>query len=52
MRGGILICVCRPHDLILDPFAGSVSSRTASYNLSLELVRRDADIDPAYAELS
>ncbi len=28
----ILRRVCRPHDLILDPFAGSGSSRTAAYN--------------------
>jgi site-specific DNA-methyltransferase (adenine-specific) len=47
----ILRRVCRPHDLILDPFAGSGSSRTAACNLGLDLVWRGADIDPAYAEL-
>jgi hypothetical protein len=47
----ILRRVCRPHDLILDPFAGSASSRTAAYNLGLDLVWRGADIDSANAEL-
>jgi site-specific DNA-methyltransferase (adenine-specific) len=46
----ILRRVCRPHDLILDPFAGSGSSRTAAYNLGLDLVWRGCDIDPEYAE--
>ncbi len=42
--------VCRPGDTILDPFAGSGSSRTACENLGLDLVWKGADIDPQYAE--
>ncbi len=44
----ILRRVCRPGDLVLDPFSGSGSSRVACEKL--ELVFRGCDIDPAYAE--
>jgi hypothetical protein len=36
---------------VLDPFAGSGSSRVACANLKLDLVWKGADIDPAYAEV-
>ncbi len=42
--------VCRPGDLILDPFAGPGSSRVACENLAMDSVFRGCDIDPAYAE--
>ncbi len=44
----ILARVCRPGDLVLDPFAGSGSSREAAEKLGLEW--RGCDVDPAYAE--
>jgi DNA modification methylase len=46
----ILARVCRPGDLVLDPFAGSGTSRDAAY--SLGLAWRGCDIDPDYAEAS
>jgi DNA (cytosine-5)-methyltransferase 1 len=39
--------VCRPGDLVLDPFAGSASSRDAALELGCQW--RGCDIDPAYA---
>ena len=45
----ILRRVCRRGDTILDPFAGSGSSRVACENLGLGLQWKGADIDPAYA---
>jgi hypothetical protein len=39
--------VCRPGDLVLDPFAGSGVSRTVA--LELGLLWAGCDIDPAYA---
>lgn len=44
----ILARVCRPGDLVLDPFAGSGSSRVAAEKLGLAW--RGCDIDPARAE--
>jgi hypothetical protein len=44
----ILARVCRPGDLVLDPFAGSGASRDAAEELGLRWA--GADIDPAYAE--
>lgn len=44
----ILARVCRPGDLVLDPFAGSGSSRDAAGTLGLEW--RGCDIDPRFAE--
>jgi site-specific DNA-methyltransferase (adenine-specific) len=46
--GHILARVCRPGDLVLDPFAGSGSSRDAAEKL--DLVWRGCDIDPQFAE--
>jgi adenine-specific DNA-methyltransferase len=46
----VLARVCRRGDLILDPFAGSGSSRVAAEKLGLDLVWRGCDIDPQYAE--
>ena len=46
----ILARVCRRGDVVLDPFAGSGSSRVAAEKLSLDLVWRGCDIDPEYAE--
>jgi site-specific DNA-methyltransferase (adenine-specific) len=46
--GHILARVRRPGDLVLDPFAGSGSSRDAAQELGLEW--RGADIDPQFAE--
>jgi DNA modification methylase len=46
----VLARVCRRGDLVLDPFAGSGSSRVAAEKLGLDLVWRGADIDPQYAE--
>ena len=46
----ILKRVCRPGDLVIDPFAGSGSSRVACENLKLDLRWSGADIDPQYAE--
>lgn len=46
----ILRRVCQPHNLVIDPFAGSGSSRTACENLAMGLRWRGADIDPQYAE--
>lgn len=46
----ILRRVCRPGDLVLDPFAGSGSSRVAAEKLGLDLVWRGCDIDAAYTE--
>jgi DNA modification methylase len=42
--------VCRPGDLVLDPFAGSGVSRKVAGELGLEW--RGCDIDPAFAETS
>jgi len=44
----ILARVCRPGDLVLDPFAGSGSSRVAAKKLGLNW--RGCDIDPQFAE--
>jgi adenine-specific DNA-methyltransferase len=46
----ILARVCRRGDLVLDPFAGSGSSRVAAEKLGLDLVWRGCDIDPQFAE--
>jgi site-specific DNA-methyltransferase (adenine-specific) len=46
----ILRRVVRRGDTVLDPFAGSGSSRTACGNLDMGLRRSRCDIDPAYAE--
>jgi hypothetical protein len=46
----ILARVCRPGDLVLDPFAGSGSSRVAAEKLGL--LWRGCDIDPQFAETS
>jgi site-specific DNA-methyltransferase (adenine-specific) len=46
----ILRRVCRRGDLVLDPFAGSGSSRVAAGKLGLDLVWRGCDIDAAYTE--
>ena len=43
----ILARVCRPGDLVLDPFAGSASSRAAAVKLGLDW--RGCDIDPQLA---
>ena len=47
----ILARVGRPGDLVLDPFAGSGSSRVAAEKLGLELEWRGCDVDEAYAEV-
>lgn len=44
----VLRRVCRPGDLVIDPFAGSGASRDAA--LDLGLTWRGCDIDPTYAE--
>lgn len=44
----ILSRACRPGDLVLDPFAGSGSSRAAAEKL--DLVWRGCDIDPQFAD--
>jgi DNA modification methylase len=44
----ILARSCRPGDMVLDPFAGLASSRTAAEKLDLNW--RGADIDPQWAE--
>ena len=46
----ILGRVLRRGEVVLDPFAGSGSTRTACENLRLDLEFRGADVDPAYAE--
>jgi DNA methylase len=46
--GYILARVCRPGDLVLDPFAGSGSSQDAAQKLGLQW--RGCDIDPQFAE--
>jgi DNA methylase len=46
----ILRRVVRHGDTVLDPFAGSGSSRTACRNLDMGLRWSGCDIDPAYAE--
>jgi DNA modification methylase len=46
----ILARVCRRGDLVLDPFAGSGSSRVAAEKLGLDLAWKGCDIDPAFAE--
>jgi hypothetical protein len=46
----VLRRVCRSGDRVLDPFAGSGSSRTAAENLKLDIDWRGCDIDPEYAE--
>lgn len=43
----VLARACRPGDLVLDPFAGSGSSRDAALGLGLRW--RGCDIDPVYA---
>lgn len=48
--GHVLSRVCRPGDLVLDPFAGSGASRTAAQQLDIDLVWRGCDIDPVFAE--
>ena len=48
----ILARACRPGDLVLDPFAGSGSSRDAVAKLGLDLVWRGCDIDPQFAEVT
>lgn len=48
--GHILARVCRRGNLVLDPFAGSGSSRVAAEKLGLDLVWRGCDIDPQFAE--
>ena len=40
--------ICRPGDLVVDPFAGSGVSRTAAESLGLRW--EGCDIDPKYAE--
>jgi site-specific DNA-methyltransferase (adenine-specific) len=50
--GHILARVCRRGDLVLDPFAGSGSSRVATEKLGLDLVWKGCDIDPQFAETS
>lgn len=50
--GHILARVCRRGDLVLDPFAGSGSSRVAAEKLGLYLVWKGCDIDPQFAETS
>ena len=44
----ILALACRPGDLVLDPFAGSGSSRDAAAKLGLRW--RGCDIDPRFTE--
>src|SRR5215831_9679277 len=44
----ILARVCRPGDLVLDPFSGSGTSRDAARKL--DLAWRGCDIDPQFAE--
>jgi DNA modification methylase len=46
----ILARVCRPGDVILDPFAGSGTSRDAAEKLGLAW--RGCDIDPQFREAS
>jgi DNA modification methylase len=46
----ILARVCQPGDVVLDPFAGSGSTRVAAEKLNLDLVVRMCDIDPQWAE--
>jgi DNA modification methylase len=48
--GHILARVCRRGDPVLDPFAGSGSSRVAAEKLGLDLVWQGCDIDPQFAE--
>lgn len=48
----VLRRVCRRGDLVLDPFAGSGSSRVAAEKLGLDLVWKGCDIDPAFAEVA
>ena len=50
MLGHILARVCRRGDLVLDPFAGSGSSRVAAEKLGLDLDWEGCDIDPQFAE--
>ena len=42
--------VCRRGDTVLDPFAGSGSSRIAAESLDLDLIWQGCDVDPVYAE--
>lgn len=44
----VLRRICRPDDLVIDPFAGSGSSRVAALDLGLNW--RGCDIDPTFAE--
>ena len=48
--GHILARVCRRGDLVLDPFAGSGSSRVAAEKLGQDLVWEGCDIDAQFAE--
>jgi len=48
--GHILTRVCRRGDLVLDPFAGSGSSRVATEKLGLDLIWKGCDVDPQFAE--
>jgi DNA modification methylase len=50
--GQMLARVCRRGDLVLDPFAGSGSSRVAAEKLGLDLRWAGCDIDPQFAEPS
>ena len=46
----VLRRVCLPGNVVLDPFAGSGSSRTAAEKLGLDLAWRGCDVDPQFAE--
>lgn len=46
----VLRRVCRRGDVVLDPFAGSGSSRVAAEKLGLDLIWKGCDVDPAFAE--
>jgi hypothetical protein len=46
----MLARVCRQGDLVLDPFAGSGSPRTARRTLGSALRWKGCDIDPQYAQ--
>ena len=48
----VLRRVCRCSDRVLDPFAGSGSSRTAAGKLKLDIDWRGCDINPKYADLA
>ena len=48
----ILRRVCRRGDRVIDPFAGSGSSRTACANLDLGIQWAGCDVDASYAEVT